>query len=151
MTKFIQIDFHNRNIRAFDCFHDIEEAVRYARRNLDLRHNITLYDPLVTDDHRIYLKIDIPYSFNFSVRNLRGIAAYLLKRYPERYKKYLYGTRLLVYYDFTPEIPNDETLKPLTSIERSDLTICIIRLFDKVDEESLRKVKRIKDILEENV
>ena len=27
MTKFIQIDFHNPNIRAFDCFQDIEEAL----------------------------------------------------------------------------------------------------------------------------
>ena len=151
MTRFIQIVFHNPNIRAFDCFRDIKEAIRYTRTNLKLRHNITLYDPLVTDDHRVYLKIDIPYSFNFSVRNLRGIAAYLLKRYPERYKKYVYGNRLFAFYDFTPEVPNDETLKPLTSIERTDLTICIIRLFDRVDEESLQKIKRIKDILEENV
>lgn len=150
MTKFIQIDFHNPNIRAFDCFQDIEEAVRYTRKNLDSRHNIVLYDPLVTVDHHVYLKIDIPDSYNFSIRNLRGIAAYLLKRYPKRYRRYVSGTRLLVFNYYIPVTPGNDTLRPIPSIERSNLVIEFIRLLDRVDEDSLRKAKRIKDILEDN-
>lgn len=151
MTKFIQIDFHNPNIRAFDCFQDIEEAVRYTRKNLDSRHNIVLYDPLVTVDHHVYLKLDIPDSYNFSIRNLRGIAAYLLKRYPKRYRRYVSGDRLLVFNYYIPETPGNDALRPIPSIERSNLVIEFIRLLDRVDEDSLRKTKRIKDILEENV
>lgn len=151
MTKFIQIDFCNPNIRAFDCFQDIEEAVRYTRENLKIRHGIILYDPLVTPLGNVYLKLDVPDSYNFSIRNLRGIASYLLKVYPKCYRKYVKNNRFLVFYDFTPETPSDDTLKPLTQIERSDLTIKFIRLLDRVDEDSLRKAKRIKEILEENV
>jgi len=151
MTKFIQIDFHNPNIRAIDCFQDIEEAIRYTRKNLKIRHNITLHEPSVTSENKVYLKVDFPYSQDFSIRNLRGIAAYLLKRYPKCYRKYVKNNRLFVFYDFTPEIPGDDILKPLTSIERSNLVIEFIRLLDRVDEDSLRKAKCIKDILEENV
>lgn len=151
MTKFIQIDFHNPNIRAFDCFQDIEEAVRYTRKNLDSRHNIVLYDPLVTVDHHVYLKLDIPDSYNFSIRNLRGIAAYLLKRYPKRYRRYVSGARLLIFSYYIPETPGNDALRQIPSIERSNLVIEFIRLLDRVDEDSLRKTKRIKDILEEDV
>lgn len=151
MTKFIQIDFHNPNIRAFDCFQDIEEAVRYTRKNLESRHNIVLYDPLVTVDHHVYLKLDIPDSYNFSIRNLRGIAAYLLKRYPKRYRRYVSGDRFLVFNYYIPETSGNDALRPIPSIERSNLVIEFIRLLDRVDEDSLRKAKRIKDILEEKV
>ena len=152
MTKFIQFDFQNPNIRAFDCYNDILEAVRYARKNLDLRHKITLYDPLVTEDHHVYLKIDVPESYNFSIRNIRGIAAYLLKHYPKCYKQYVTNNRLFIFRDYIPKAPDDE-LKQSLSTKRSELIIKFIRLLDRadVDEDLLRKVKRIKDILEENV
>lgn len=152
MTKFIQIDFQNPNIRAFDCFQDIEEAVRYTRKNLESRHNIVLYDPLVTVDHHVYLKVDVPDSYNFSIRNLRGISAYLLKQYPKRYRRYVSGEhRFLVFNNYIPETPGNDALRQIPSIERSNLVIEFIRLLDRVDEDSLRKAKCIKEILEENV
>ena len=150
MTKLIQFDFQNPNIRAFDCYRDILEAVRYTRKNLDLRYKITLYDPIPTEDHHVYLKVEVPDGCNFSVRNLRGIAAYLLKHYPKCYKQYIVRNRLLIYQDYTPNAPEDN-LKQSLPIERSELIIKFIRLLDKADEDSLRKAKRIKDILEENV
>lgn len=150
MTKLIQIDFQNPNIRAFDCYRDILEAVRYTRKNLDLRYKITLYDPIPTEDHHVYLKVEVPDGCNFSVRNLRGIAVYLLKHYPKCYKQYIIRNRLFIYRDYTPKAPEDN-LKQSLPIERSELIIKFIRLLDKADEDSLRKAKRIKDILEENV
>lgn len=150
MTKLIQIDFQNPNIRAFDCYRDILEAVRYTRKNLDLRYKITLYDPIPTEDHHVYLKVEVPDGCNFSVRNLRGIAVYLLKHYPKCYKQYIVNNRLFIYRDYTPKAPEDN-LKQSLPIERSELIIKFIRLLDKADENSLRITKRIKDILEEDV
>ena len=149
MIKFVQFDFQNPNIRAFDCYRDILEAVRYTRRNLDLRYKITLYDPLVTEDQHVYLKIEVPEGYNFSMRNLRGIAAYLLKHYPKCYKQYITNNRLFIFRDYTPIEPDDK-LKQLLPTERSELVIKFICLLDRVDEDSLMKAKRIKDILEEN-
>lgn len=81
-------------------YDEIKEAIKFASHNLYLRHGIDVCDDLkylsTTNDY--YFTIKVPKSLGIPTnRYFRGISAYLLKNYPEKYKPLLYGTRLFLY------------------------------------------------------
>ena len=84
-----------------DFFKDIEEAVLYTSHNLALRHNCTVTTPLQRTEClpdravRLYLLTESEdITIDNMGRHLRGISAYLLKKWPDKYNKYKRGTRL---------------------------------------------------------
>lgn len=78
---------------------DIEEAIEMASCNLRYRHHVRLLDHHI--QHKIlWITLDVPEKLlPFDVgKRLSGIARYLLRTYPEKYRPLMSGNRLFYYY-----------------------------------------------------
>lgn len=87
------------SIRINDVWEDFCQAVKFASHNLYLRYKIDILQVNKTYTGDALIKMSIPdniETFNAG-RQLKGISQYLLKHYPEKYKKLTQGTRLLQY------------------------------------------------------
>lgn len=149
ITKTIQLEFANPNIRAIDHIVDIRKAAEYAGLNLYGRYDVQLQYPMPTDDNSVVVDIKIPDAMaeSFSVgKRLRGISTYLLKHYPERYEPYLVGNRLLNYIDL--QEPGKKQAG-LSNIARLEAIVSFTKLLERSDERAMDQIERIMEILEE--
>ena len=95
----VYLKFCNYNDKGAN-YDEIKEAVKSASHNLYSRHRIDVCDDLKyfssTNDYCFTIKV--PKSLGIPSNNhFRGVSAYLLKTYPEKYKILLQGTRLFLY------------------------------------------------------
>ncbi len=149
ITKTIQLEFANPNIRAIDHIQDIRRAAEYAGLNLFGRYDVQLQYPMPTDDNNVVVEIKIPDTMaeSFSVGNrLRGISTYLLKHYRERYEPYLVGNRLLNYIDLQETVNKQAGL---SNIARLEAIVSFTKLLERSDEKAMAQIERIIEILEE--
>ena len=149
ITKTIQLEFANPNIRAIDHIQDIRRAAEYAGLNLFGRYDVQLQYPMPTDDNNVVVEIKIPDTMaeSFSVGNrLRGISTYLLKHYRERYEPYLVGNRLLKYIDLQETVNKQAGL---SNIARLEAIVSFTKLLERSDEKAMAQIERIIEILEE--
>lgn len=104
MIKRIQLKFADPRIKAENHIRDICAAVENASHNLFMRHRVRITSPIITDNDKVTVEIDIPDKIkrSFSIgHHLRGISKYLLNEYGDCYKKLQVGKRLLYYIDIT--------------------------------------------------
>lgn len=149
VTKKIQIEFANPNIRAIDYIQDIRRAAEYAGLNLFSRYDVQLQYPMPTEDDRVVVEIRIPDGIadSFAIGNhLRGISSYLLSRYGERYQNYLVGKRLLNYIEVQEPRHKDTRL---SMIDRLEAVVSFTQLLERTDEEAIDRIDRIMMILKE--
>ena len=108
VTKTIRINFAHEKLWMRDHFYpDVFDALHYISHDLYARYGIILREISEVNSISISIKIEVPDEINknFNIgKRLKGLSNYLLKNYPERYKPYLVGTRLLYYWeDFEKE------------------------------------------------
>lgn len=112
--KRIQLKFADPRIQARNHIRDICSAVENASHNLFMRHRVRITPPIVTDNGKVIVEIDIPDEIKrrFSIGcHLRGISKYLLDEYGDRYKKFQVGKRLLHYIDIAEVSTEKQRLK----------------------------------------
>ncbi len=102
VEKTVFITFARPTASIFEAFDDICDAVDHAHCNLLSRYNVKLKvvgkAKFVTEWVELRLSIPEDLANDFKVGNrLRGIAAWLLKENPDKYKPYLVGNRLLTF------------------------------------------------------
>lgn len=112
-TKYYRMTFDShrasQDLDLDQLQNDIQEAVSYARKNLISRFGVLLeliavngpYDIIVSVSEHPLLEHLEKGDWNNPGKRLKGISSYLLKTYPERYKKLRVGDRLLNYYPAT--------------------------------------------------
>ena len=149
VTKKIQIEFADPNMRAIDHIQDIRKAAEYAGINLYSRYNVQLQYPMPTKDGKVVIEIYIPDEMveSFSVgRRLRGISNYLLSKCKVQYYDFLVGNRLLHYIEL-PE--KDLEQSQLLMVDRFEAIVRFTKLMERSDDEAMDQIKRIMEILKE--
>lgn len=149
-TRRFRIEFVHPDLRAADHILDLCEAAEFAGLNLLSRYDIRLRPPMQSLEGKVYVEVTMPDSMaeKFSVRQLRGISAYLLKKYPERYREYTVGTRLLT-YDNSNQKPGANP-QDITMADRLEAVSRFTRLLQRNDREALEQIEQIMEILNRN-
>ena len=108
-TLQVKIRFRNAKTRMKDHKEHVKEAIEFAQCNLWQRFRIKISDISFNDEYnRCNITLtckerDIHEFYNIQ-RRLRGISAYLCKKYPEEYEHLKSGTRLFNYWVDGPVI-----------------------------------------------
>lgn len=148
ISKMVQIEFADPNMKAVDAIHDIRKAAENAGLNLYSRYDVQLQWPMIVDN-KVVVEVKIPdvISDTFAIGNhLRGIASYLLKRCNGRYDQYVVGKRLLNYNEIpSPEVKSEK----MPMVDRLEAIISFARLLERSDEEAMNQISRILIILRE--
>ncbi len=147
VTKKIQLDFANRKANILDCIKDIRDAARYVGLNLYSKYDVQLQYPMPTSDGRVVVEIIIPDDIidNFMVsKHLKGISLYLLRINPDKYKAYKIGNRLLNYTELSDFGSGPSVL---TTEERLRSIYSFISLLERTDDDSLKRIKKILNIM----
>lgn len=148
--KRIQLEFADPRIHAIDHIQDIRKAAENAGINLFSRYNVRLQYPMLTEDDRVVVEIGIPDDIveTFAIgKHLRGISNYLLSQYDNRYKNFLVGKRLLNYVEMD-ELPQYSEKLPM--VDRLEAIVAFSKLLERSDEEAIKQINRIMDILKES-
>lgn len=150
ISKKVQIEFANPQMRAIDAIQDIRDAAKYAGLNLFSRYDVRLQMPMAYENDKVVVEILIPQdqekTFNNIGNHLRGIALYLLKNCNGKYDQYIMGKRLLVYKEISDQEPKTEKL---TIIDRLEAIVSFAKLLECSDKEAIDRISRILLILNE--
>ena len=149
VSKRIQLEFADPNIRAIDYIQDIRKAAENAGLNLYSRYDVQLQYPMPTADDKVVVEIKIPDEIaeTFAVGNhLRGISNYLLNQCGDRYQRFLVGKRLLNYVEVS-ESEHEPT--GLAMVDRLEAVVSFTKLLERSDNEALDQISRILTILKE--
>lgn len=100
----VRINFASPEIKmSQEDYKFLCEAVTHASHNLRMKHDVIIHQPILVDDEfdrYCTIELEIPEeqinNFNIGI-HLKGIAGYLLKRYPDKFRPYLMGSRLFLY------------------------------------------------------
>ena len=153
ISKYYRIEFVHPDIRAIDAIQDIREAAKSAGLNLYSRYKIQLQYPMVSPDEKVYVEVKIPEEKvkDFSVKQLRGIAVYLLgKKCHQRYQNYVVRNRLLTYDDkYNPSDAPATPARLLSMTDRLEAIVSFTQLMERNDEQARDQISRILDILKE--
>lgn len=150
VTKTIQLEFADPNVRAIDYIQDIRKAAENAGLNLFSRYDVQLQYPMPTVDDRVVVEIKIPEEIaeTFAVGNhLRGISNYLLSRCGDRYKAFLVGKRLLNYIEVQE---SDQPPEGFAMVDRLEAIVSFAKLLERSDDEAMDAISRILIILKES-
>lgn len=150
VTKTIQLEFADPNVRAIDYIQDIRKAAESAGLNLFSRYDVQLQYPMPTVDDRVVVEIKIPEEIaeTFAVGNhLRGISNYLLSRCGDRYKAFLVGKRLLNYIEVQE---SNQPPAGFSMADRLEAIVSFAKLLERSDDEAMDAISRILIILKES-
>lgn len=150
VTKTIQLEFADPNVRAIDYIQDIRKAAESAGLNLFSRYDVQLQYPMPTVDDRVVVEIKIPEKIaeTFAVGNhLRGISNYLLSRCGDRYKAFLVGKRLLNYIEVQE---SNQPPAGFSMADRLEAIVSFAKLLERSDDEAMDAISRILIILKES-
>ena len=146
ISRFVQLDFADPMIDASDNIEYIREAVEFAKCNLLSRHGILLEPPIITEFNRVVIEVKVPEdkNENFSIgKRLRGIPAYLLRTYPEKFHK---QNNRVFFYRESDTIRKDDHSK-ISLWVRTNAMSKFATLLNRDDEESINKILEIIRIL----
>lgn len=150
ISKKVQIEFANPQMRAIDAIQDIRDAAKYAGLNLFSRYDVRLQMPMAYENDKVVVEIMIPQEQEKTFKNignhLRGIALYLLKNCNGKYDQYIMGKRLLVYNEISDQEPK---IEKLTIIDRLEAIVSFAKLLECSDKEAKDRISRILLILNE--
>ncbi len=148
MEKNVQIDLASNKSTAYENYADIKKAVESASLGLYSKYDVQILH-VSTINEKVIMNIRIPDDIveSFSIGNhMRGVAAYLLKNYNEKYSEWIVGKRLLNYTVIPTPTEKEDNLSfhhKLSAISKfADLLKCD-------DEESKSKIAKIIAILYE--
>ena len=114
----VLITFANHKIAASRYITQLRKAIESAHWNLGSRFGVTISEPrLLINGYGavgavgvvgVVIDVTVPEDFEEKThgpfipgRRLRGISVYLLKKWPDTFKQYLVGSRLLYYTDIS--------------------------------------------------
>lgn len=146
MEQGIQIDIASNKSTAYENYADIKKAVENASLGLYAKYDVQIQNVL-TINKKVIMHLRIPDSIaeNFSIGNhMRGVAAYLIKNYGEKYSELLVGKRLLNYTVIPTPTEKEDTISfnnKLSAISK------FTELIKHDDEESKSKISKIIAIL----
>lgn len=146
ISRFVQLDFADPTINASDNIDYIREAVEFAKCNLLSRHGILLEPPIITEFNRVVIEVKVPEdkNENFSTgKRLRGIPAYLLRTYPEKFHK---QNNRIFFYRESDTIQKDDHCKLSLGV-RTNAMSKFATLLGRNDKESIDKIMKILAIL----
>ena len=103
MNRTFVISFAKAGINMQDYRDELITAVKHARLNLESRFWIDFQYMVFTDTGSVSIVFQDPNNL-LNAHRLRGISAYLLKKYPDKFKPLLNGTRLFYYTEITSSI-----------------------------------------------
>lgn len=103
MNRTFAISFAKPGINMQDYRDELITAVKHARLNLESRFWIDFQYMVFTDTGSVSIVFEDPNNL-LNAHRLRGISTYLLKKYPEKFKPLLIGTRLFYYTEITSSI-----------------------------------------------
>ena len=139
MNQILQINLASPQSTAYQNFKEIREAVYNASLRLYSKHGVQIKD-VQTVGEQVIMHVMIP--------DLRGVSAYLMKHYKEKYSKLLVAKKLLTYTVIPMQTYTNET--ELTMNERFSAGIHFLELLKNTDETSMAKIRRILKILQED-
>lgn len=122
MNRTFVISFAKAGINMQDYRDELITAVKHARLNLESRFWIDFQYMEFTDTGSVSIVFQDPNNL-LNAHRLRGISAYLLKKYPDKFKPLLNGTRLFYYTEVATDnskkktcvvIPNESLPKKCT-------------------------------------
>lgn len=150
ISKNIQIEFADSNIKAIDAIYDIRKGVRSASLNLYSRYDVQIQTPMLYGEDKVVVEIKIPEEIvkTFSIGpHLKGVANYLLKNCNGRYDNYIVGKRLLVYTEVAAPDASDYRF-PME--DRLEAVAKFARLLERSDEDAMDAISKILVILKDN-
>ena len=139
MNQILQINLASPQSTAYQNFKEIREAVYNASLRLYSKHGVQIMHVMIPDE--------IASNFQLGY-HLRGVSAYLMKHYKEKYSKLLVAKKLLTYTVIPMQTYTNET--ELTMNERFSAGIHFLELLKNTDETSMAKIRRILKILQED-
>lgn len=148
MDKKIQIDLASKKSTAYENFKEIQKAIYNASLGLYSKFGVQILNVLPIDG-KVVMEIRIPDDIveNFGIGNhMRGVSAYLLKNYSEKFSHLVVGKRLLNYTDIAtmPKENNNFSFHAKLS------AMCkFAELLKRDDDESTTKISKIITILYE--
>lgn len=149
VSKNVQIEFADPEMKAVDAIQDIRAGVRSASLNLYARYGVRIQTPMLYGRDKVVVEIKLPEEiagkFSFGP-HLKGVATYLLKSCNGRYDRYVVGKRLLVYTEVAAPDASDDRF-PME--ERLKAVARFAKLLERFDEEAMDAIDRILAILRE--
>lgn len=150
MNQIVQIDLVTTTTTAYDNFLEIKKALENASLRLYSNYNVQIKD-IQTVGKQVIMNVTIPDDIAPTFRigyHLRGVSAYLIKNYKNKFSPLIVAKRLLIYTVIPNQNYNDET--GLTLNERLTAISNFSELLKNTDAVSISKITRILEILRED-
>lgn len=151
MEQIIQVDLVTKDTTAYDNFSEIKKALENASLGLYSKYKIQIKD-IQTVGKQVIMHVTIPDDIASTFKigyHLRGVSAYLIKNYKEKYTPFIVAKRLLVYTVIPMQTYTDE--KELTFNDRLTAISDFSELLKHTDVVSMSKIIRILKILKEDI
>ena len=151
ISKNIQIEFANSEIKAVEAIADIRNAVTSASWNLRARYGVQIQPPKVFGDDKVVVEVKIPEEIasTFAIGpHLKGVSTYLLKQCNGRYGDYVVGKRLLSYTEIAAPAP-DASENAFRMEDRLEAVSKFAKLLERSDEEAMEAISKILIIIKE--
>ncbi len=151
MEQIIQVDLVTKVTTAYDNFSEIKKALENASLGLYSKYKIQIKD-IQTVGKQVIMHVTIPDDIASTFKigyHLRGVSAYLIKNYKEKYTPFIVAKRLLVYTVIPMQTYMDE--KELTFNDRLTAISDFSELLKHTDVVSISKITRILKILKEDI
>jgi hypothetical protein len=149
MNQIVQIDLATTTTTAYENFSEIKKAVENASLGLYSKYDVQIKDVQAVGE-QVIMHVTIPDEIapTFQIGyHLRGVSAYLMKHYKEKYSPLIVAKKLLVYTVIPTQTYNDES--ELTLNDRLTAISDFSELLKNTDAVSMDKITRILDILKE--
>lgn len=149
ISKNIQIEFADSEIKAVDAIADIRNGVKSASLNLFSRYGVQIQTPMVYGDDKVVVEVKIPEEIvsTFAIGpHLKGVSTYLLKQCNGRYEDYVVGKRLLSYTEIAAPDASENTFR---MEDRLEAVSKFAKLLERSDEEAMEAINKILIIIKE--
>lgn len=103
MIRTFAVSFVKSGINIQDYRDELITAIKHARLNLESRFGIDFQYMEFSEAGSVSVVFKDSHNL-LNAHRLRGISAYLLKKYPEKFKPLRIGTRLFYYTEITSSI-----------------------------------------------
>lgn len=150
MNQIVQVDLATTITTAYDNFLEIKKALENASLRLQSKYNVQIKD-IQTVGKQVIMHVTIPddIASTFKINyHLRGVSAYLIKNYKNKFSPLIVAKRLLVYTVIPDQDYNNEV--GLTFNERLTAISDFSELLKNTDAISMNKITRILEILKED-
>ena len=148
MEKKVQIDLASKKSTASANYAEIKEAIENASLGLFSKYSVQIVDVLAINGTIVMsmrIPDDIVETFNIG-NHMRGVSAYLLKKYNDKFSNLVVGKRLL---NYTVIASPPEQENPISFLNKLSAISKFVELLKHDDAESEAKIYKIIAILNE--